>query len=226
MNLFKRKNEPSSLEQSETPDPQLVTAIDHLESGEYSEAEVIFEKMLSRESEYNTFSKLDSMIRQASSKKGKINILLSTRRALLGLGIIQAMNHDFQTAEDYILDATYSSENAELYLIAGKYYLAIPNAELSTAFGYFQMAVELQPNLLGKCDELVQIFHKDRGVFYPVFSIKPYLEHWNNFRDTMSKKVKTNQTDAFFDEFTNRFLEVLQVLDIVGENRLKKQIKG
>ena len=42
----------------------------------------------------------------------------------------------------------------------------------------------------------------------------------------MSKKVKTNQTDAFFDEFTNRFLEVLQVLDIVGENRLKKQIKG
>ena len=222
MSFFKRITGGDKAATPTAADPLLDSGVTHLENGEYPEAAKNFQGVLAKDPGYGSFEELDARIRQCSQKKGKLELPLSTRKAVLGLGIIHAMNHDFRSAEDYILDATYSSQDAGLLLIAGKYYLGIPDAELSTAFAYFQMAVEQQPEILGTCDELVQTFVKGRGVFYPAASLKPYLGLWDTTKEKLSKKAKGSAAGAGVDEFTARMLQVLEVLDIVGKNQLKK----
>jgi hypothetical protein len=222
MGLFKRFTTGKQPLGSALTDTLLDSGVSHLENGEYSEAEADFQSILKKDPGCGSFAELDAKIRQLARNKGTLNLAMTSRKALLGLGILQAMQHHFKDAEDYILDAAYSAKDAGLFLIAGKYYLAIPDAELSTAFGYFEMAVNLQSGVLEKCDELFQTFIKGRGVYYPVASLKPYQNLWTTTSERLSKTAKGNRTGVDIDDFTTRILQALETLDIVGQNQLKR----
>lgn len=198
----------------------LNAGLDWLEKGEYNQAKGCFDQVLNLDHE--SFASLDNKIREAAKRNKSFHMPDSTRKALLGIGVVYALQHDFQTAQDFILDAVYSARDPELNLIAGRYYLAIPDAEMDTSFGYFEIALKQNPDYLGKCDEMIKEFVKQKAVFYPFASLKAYLDYW----EKIVKNTKNGHKARTPEDFIQRLLEVLDVLYIVGENELKNQFES
>ncbi len=201
----------------------LLYAVYCLEKNKDAEAAQVFTNIIKMESGFESVEKVNDWIKSLASKKQPSSLTIIAQKALLGLGLIYARRGDKEEAEENILSAAYACQDGGLLFLTGTFYLMLADAEVDTAFAYFDLACKINPQWVWRCDESVQWFWENRMVFYPRSLIMPYTELWDKMKQEITKPLKNKMTMK--DSFVDRFLVLLKDFGEKETKRLKMKEK-
>lgn len=127
---------------------------------------------------------LPESLRQVVSSSGIIVIEFreddkNSKKALADLAEYRKWE---RLSESCMLNAAYSCSDPYVLITAGRYYLEIATSDVAAAIGYFIGACKNDQKHIGVCNMLLREFVKKRESHYPLGSLKPYLDHWEEYK--------------------------------------------
>ncbi len=151
----------------------------HLEKD--SEAKEVLEHVLKLDSSFDNFQELDLRVRQLARDGKPFDLDTSTRLAMAYLGVIY-------NDENYVLNAAYDTEERDVLITAGIFYLYAYDADIETAIGYFIKATKglsVDSYEVRRCESNLYKILKEKKVMYPLDSwkyIEKLVENWTKHK--------------------------------------------
>lgn len=146
-----------------------------------SEAKETLEVVLKLDKSFDSFQELNTRVRMLAREKKPFNLDKRTRLAMAYLGVLY-------DDEDYVLNAAYDTDEKDVLITAGVFYLHTYNADIDAAIGYFIKATEglsVEAREVKRCDSALYEILKDKKVIYPKLSwdyIEKAVERWNKHK--------------------------------------------
>ena len=145
------------------------------------EAKDAFNRILELDPNYKSFDHIDSMVRALAKEKKPFKLPLHLRKAMVYLGILY-------DDENYILNSAYDSEDPEVLIMAGKFYLNTYEADIPGAIAYFISATQNEnanSTWVKECEESIYSIMLDKKGWYPKASwdyIEERVQDWHKHK--------------------------------------------